>query len=97
MKKLILLLALALVMCGCTTGPSYEETKKTVEQNQEQEIWHGFHVVVIDSCEYIIRADINTKGYRGYGFGFMSHKGNCKFCAERRKKEREELIKALTK
>lgn len=34
----------------------------------------------IDSCEYIT-----------WGYG-MSHKGNCKYCAERRKKELEELI-----
>lgn len=95
MKKLILLLALALMMCGCTTEPSYEDAKRIVEQNQEQEIWHGFHVVVVDSCEYIIRADRDTRGYNGYGFGFMSHKGNCKYCAERRKKEQEELIRKI--
>jgi len=35
---------------------------------------------VIDSCEYI-------KGVNEY-----AHKGNCKFCAERRQKELEELV-----
>lgn len=37
----------------------------------------------IDSCEYI-----STQ--RGF-----SHKGNCKFCAERRKQELEQLVKEL--
>jgi len=36
-----------------------------------------------DSCEYIaIR-------------GIFSHKGNCKFCAERRKQELKQLVKEL--
>ncbi len=34
-----------------------------------------YHLVVIDSCEYI------ASSYA------LAHKGNCKFCAERRKKE----------
>ena len=44
---------------------------------------NGPRVVVIDSCEYIC-----------YGYG-MAHKGNCKFCAERRRKEQEELIRLI--
>ena len=35
--------------------------------------------VVIDSCEYIC-----------WGHG-LAHKGNCRFCKERRQKEMEEL------
>ena len=35
---------------------------------------------VIDSCEYI-----------AWGRG-LAHKGNCKFCAERRKQEIKEII-----
>ena len=34
---------------------------------------------VYDSCEYII-------GVHGYK-GFLAHKGNCKYCKERREKE----------
>lgn len=33
-----------------------------------------YHTVVIDSCEYI------------KGFNTLTHKGNCKFCEERKKK-----------
>lgn len=73
MKKLILLLALAFMMCGC------------VEQNTDGSYKIGGEIkeVVIDSCEYI------TMQYR------LAHKGNCKFCTERRKKEQEELIRKI--
>lgn len=37
----------------------------------------GYNTEIIDSCEYLVRQD----GYAGY----MAHKGNCKFCEERRK------------
>ncbi len=49
----------------------------------------GLRVSIIDSCEYI---------HYSCGFGpEYTHKGNCKFCAERRKKELEELVKQLKK
>lgn len=38
-----------------------------------------FGVCVYDSCEYIIA----VHGYKG----FLAHKGNCKYCKERREKE----------
>lgn len=37
----------------------------------------------LDSCEYIA------------AHGGFSHKGNCKFCAERRKQELKQLVKEL--
>ena len=43
-----------------------------------------FGVFIYDSCEYLIGAH----GYKG----FLAHKGNCKFCKERRQKELEELV-----
>lgn len=78
MKKLILL-ALALVMCGCSIT-TYKD--KGVAYSID-----GFNITIIDSCEYIRYAN-------GHGPHF-SHKGNCKFCAERRRKEQEELIRRL--
>jgi hypothetical protein len=43
---------------------------------------------IIDSCEYI--------GYLGFGNGdILAHKGNCRFCKERRQKEFEELVTKL--
>ena len=46
-----------------------------------------FGVCVYDSCEYLIAA-------HGYS-GFLAHKGNCRFCKERRQKELEELVTKL--
>jgi hypothetical protein len=40
-------------------------------------------VIVIDSCEYI------------EGTYALTHKGNCKYCAARRKAEMEEVINNL--
>lgn len=37
----------------------------------------GYFTIVIDSCEYI------------EAFNRLAHKGNCRFCAERRKKQPE--------
>jgi hypothetical protein len=45
---------------------------------------NDFGVCIYDSCEYLIGAH----GYKGY----FAHKGNCRFCKERRQKELEELI-----
>ena len=46
-----------------------------------------FGVCVYDSCEYLIAAH----GYKG----FLAHKGNCKYCAERCKQELKELVEQL--
>ena len=81
MKKLILLLALAFVMCGCVQKEEDGSLKLNTGLLNES------HVVIIDSCEYI--------SYNG-GYG-LAHKGNCKFCAERRMKEQEELIHKIKK
>ena len=44
----------------------------------------GLRVSVIDSCEYI---------HYTCGWGpEYTHKGNCRFCKERREKELEELV-----
>ncbi len=37
----------------------------------------GYRTVEIDSCEYLVK--------HTYQVGYMSHKGNCKFCIERSK------------
>lgn len=39
--------------------------------------------VVIDSCEYVS------------AYNRLAHKGNCRFCAERRKQEIKDLVNAL--
>ena len=46
------------------------------------------NVYFIDSCEYV--------GYVGYGNSdIIAHKGNCRFCKERRQKELKELVEQL--
>lgn len=43
----------------------------------------GYSVVDIDSCEYI------------KGLSRIAHKGNCRFCKERRQKELKYIIEKL--
>ena len=43
----------------------------------------SYSTYIIDSCEYV-----------GYCGNFV-HKGNCRFCKERRQKELEELVEQL--
>lgn len=45
-------------------------------------------IIYLDSCEYIQYWTAN------YNLN-IEHKGNCKFCAERRQKELEELVEQL--
>lgn len=49
-----------------------------VDHNPKKE--SEFKIIVVDSCEYIY-------SYEGVDEGALfTHKGNCKFCAERSKK-----------
>lgn len=83
MKKIILLALAALMMVGC-------EYKNDAEIREAKRL-KGFNIVVIDSCEYLIKSD--QAGY--FGYGYLAHKGNCKFCAERRKQELEALAEQI--
>ena len=83
MKKIILFALTALMMVGCEC--------KTDVKIEEAERLNGFNIVVIDSCEYL--KDSETFGYQGYGY--FAHKGNCRFCKERRQKELETLVEQL--
>lgn len=65
--------ALLVVLTGC------EQTRKneTVVDSQGT-VWE---VIEIDSCEYIYMHSAFGNGHAG----FLSHKGNCKYCEQRRK------------
>jgi hypothetical protein len=78
--KKFILLALTALMVGC----EYKNDAEIEEQNR----LNGFNIIVIDSCEYLKKRE--GSGYLGYGF--LAHKGNCRFCKERRQKELEELV-----
>ena len=88
MKKIFILIvvlfAISFVSCNDT---SYIETQKHQNPETGEVIYvtRGvtLHVVEIDGCEYLMGCAGN--GYEGYGY--LSHKGNCKYCAERRKRE----------
>ena len=81
-------MALAFVICGCET--SIQETNK---ENIPQTI--NPEIVLIDSCEYIVCYSIGGTESLVWREPIFIHKGNCKFCAERRKKEQEELISKI--
>ena len=49
--------------------------KESIHAPMSHSVAGGYSTIVIDSCEYI-----------SWGHG-LAHKGNCRFCAERRKKE----------
>lgn len=85
MKKIILLALTAFMMVGCEykTDAEIEEAKRL----------NGFNIVVIDSCEYLGRDE--SHGYQGYGY--FAHKGNCRFCKERREKEMKNYVELSKK
>ena len=86
MKKIILLALITLMMVGCVKISDEIKEAKKVQHTTNTTIqeWHN-QIVIIDSCEYISE---ETRG-------LIEHKGNCRFCAERRHKELEELIRQL--
>ena len=53
----------------------------SVEEDTKRCTEH-YHVIILDSCEYYS----NDMSYD------LTHKGNCRFCKERRQKELEELV-----
>lgn len=75
MKKIIslMLATLAIVSCEYKTEAEREEAKRL----------NGFNIVVIDSCEYLIKRETWDRGCAG----FFAHKGNCRYCKERRERE----------
>lgn len=54
------------------------------EMNRTTEVVE-FTILQIDGCEYL-----RLRGYSGF-----CHKGNCRFCKERRQKELKELVEQL--
>ena len=56
-----------------------------IENYEEKKLNSEYSIRVIDSCEYIL---VNRVGIK-------AHKGNCKYCAERRNQELKELIEQL--
>lgn len=53
----------------------------------------NLRTIVVDSCEYLYK-EVPTSGGP---YAAMAHKGNCRFCKERRQKELKELVGQLKK
>ena len=89
MKKILILTAILFAMASCNEPTVdtniYHEGERTNDVYSIDGVY--LRTVVIDSCEYLIGCDCH--GYNGYGY--FSHKGNCKYCAERRKRELQDL------
>lgn len=79
---LILLSFVALIIVGCEDTP-ISHTNTPINYTTSD----GIIVVVIDSCEYIRQ--------HTYMYDIHTHKGNCKYCKERRQKELKELVEQL--
>ena len=80
MKRLLPLLAV-LLMFSCTERNPDGSVKLNKPENDGA--LGNPTLIVVDSCEYVT-----------WGHG-LAHKGNCKYCAERRRKEFYEVIDYL--
>ena len=103
MKKIILLALTALMMVGCDTRTEeqryndyLQEQKEVKRQIEYQNRWKGYSVIIVDNCEYIVKTIDVATGFRSATqSGYLAHKGNCRFCAERRKQEIKSLVEQL--
>ena len=84
MKKIILLLALTtLMVVGCYQVKAGHGKQINLVGDYE------IKTIVYQGCEYVVMES------NFYKRSVISHKGNCRFCAERRKKELKELVEQL--
>lgn len=65
-------LLVSIIFCGCQYEPINQQRNIFIS-NQS-----GVQILTIDSCEYVWCAHDLGSG--------LTHKGNCKYCAERSKK-----------
>lgn len=76
----IMLLLLSILICAAVISAD-AAPKNDMESAPKGSPASGYYsTIVIDSCEYI------------EAFNRLAHKGNCKFCAERRRKEIKEYV-----
>ena len=85
---------ICLISCDSRTEEQiYQDYKAKLEKAKQDSInedrYKGFDVIVIDSCEYLIKTEKRGGADWSTRAGYMSHKGNCKFCEERRKQKGE--------
>ena len=82
MKK-IFILSILFAMISCSEQPD-TNVYHTVEKTNDVYVYNVNEVhlrtVVIDSCEYLI----GSRYEPGTGYGYLSHKGNCKYVGKYR-------------
>jgi hypothetical protein len=83
MKKIILLALVTLMMVGCYQAKAYNDKQINLVGDYQVK------TIVYQGCEYVV---MESNFYKRL---VISHKGNCRFCAERRKKELKELVEQL--
>lgn len=69
----ISILFVSVLLCSCES-PKIENDEQVLE----------YDVIEIDSCEYIM---VQSETYFWKKVTSIAHKGNCKYCQERRKHE----------
>ena len=78
MKKILFILVVSVTLLGCDDKKSVQSINDSPQPDVAE------CIVVLDSCEYIKQ---NT-----YIYTIYTHKGNCKFCEQRRKDEISKLV-----
>lgn len=84
-KKIILLVFIVFMMVGCYQAEAYNN--KQIDLVGDYKI----KTIVYQGCEYVVM-DSHYKMH-----SIVTHKGNCRFCKERRKQELKELVEQLKK
>ncbi len=82
MKKLLLLIALVVVWSCNEPLPEKVDPSKYVSVKPYNN--PSFKVVTIDSCEYILYEGQRSTDYAGAWTSGLTHKGNCKYCQQRK-------------
>ena len=86
MKSIIISIFVLLMFSACSS----ENVTEAVNIGDGQVKLNGWTLktYIIDSCEYV--------GFVAVGDGsFLTHKGNCRFCTERRLKENQAVEKRI--
>ena len=82
----IFAIVLLMVSCDCNNKPKTGTPPAVVVSEYTE---NKYSVEIIDGCEYLVRRYSDRDKH---GYGFMAHKGNCRFCKERR---HQEIIDAI--
>lgn len=80
MKKIITTLLLSIIFISCNNTKSRNTNENEIFTTKLGRYDKVFRTTIIDSCEYLY-ADQGSNGQ------IITHKGNCKFCEERKKNQ----------